>query len=152
MENSPSTRPAHSRRWLVFAIVTTLSWGVWGALIEIPEHRGFPATLGYSVWAMTMIPCAVFALRVDAWRLAWHREALVLGCLVGLLGAGGQLILFEALRSGPAFIVFPVVSLYPALTIGLSVWLLTERAPRRHWPAASASRVPAGRSALRSRL
>ena len=128
MENSPSTR-----RWLVYAVVTTLTWGVWGALIEIPEHRGFPATLGYSVWALTMIPCALAALGLDGWRLARQRQAWVLGSLVGLLGAGGQLSLFEALRGGPAFIIFPVVSLYPAVTIGMSVWLLTERASRRHW-------------------
>ncbi len=106
-----------------------------GALIEIPEHRGFSATLGYSVWALTMIPCALAALGLDGWRLARQRQAWVLGSLVGLLGAGGQLLLFEALCGGPAFIIFPVVSLYPAITItiGMSVWLLTERASRRHW-------------------
>ncbi|HJO37614.1 MAG TPA: DMT family transporter [Vicinamibacterales bacterium] len=131
MENDPSTQPATNRRWLFYAIVTTLTWGVWGALIEIPEQRGFPATLGYSVWALTMVPCATLALRTDGWRLARHREAWILGGLVGFLGAGGQLILFEALRSGPAFIVFPVVSLYPAVAIVLSVWLLSERASRR---------------------
>ncbi len=117
----------------MYAVITTLTWGVWGALIEIPEQRGFPATLGYSVWALTMIPCALAALGLDGWRLARHRQAWVLGSLVGLLGAAGQLMLFEALRDGPAFIVFPVVSLYPAITIVMSVWLLTERASRRHW-------------------
>ena len=117
----------------MFAVITTASWGVWGALIEIPEQRGFPATLGYSVWAFTMIPCAVVAWRLDPLPLARDVRALVLGGLVGFLGAGGQLILFQALRSGPAFIVFPVVSLYPAITVVLSVWLLRERAPARHW-------------------
>ena len=38
--------------------------GVWGAFIEIPEEAGFPATLGYSVWALTMIPCAIVALYI----------------------------------------------------------------------------------------
>ena len=42
---------APARPWLFFALVTTLAWGVWGALIELPEKAGFPATLGYSVWA-----------------------------------------------------------------------------------------------------
>ena len=133
MENSPSTQRVPGRRWLLFAVVTTITWGVWGALIEIPEQRGFPATLGYSVWALTMIPCALAALRLDGWRLARHRQAWVLGSLVGLLGAGGQLMLFEALRDGPAFVVFPVVSLYPVVTIVMSVWLLSERAAARHW-------------------
>jgi len=27
--------------WLTYAIITTIFWGVWGALIEIPEKNGF---------------------------------------------------------------------------------------------------------------
>ena len=33
-----------NRRWLIYSLVTTAFWGVWGALIEIPEKPGFPAT------------------------------------------------------------------------------------------------------------
>lgn len=121
------------RLWLVYAIVTTLSWGVWGALIEIPEKAGFPATLGYSVWALTMIPCAAVALSLAGWKLERDARSIFLGCTVGLLGAGGQLLLFQALRTGPAYIVFPIISLYPVLTVFLSVTLLKERATRRAW-------------------
>lgn len=121
------------QRWLVFAIFTTVSWGIWGAFIEIPEKAGFPATLGYIVWALTMVPCALAALHVAGWRLERDARSLVLGSFVGLLGAGGQLLLFEALRTGPAFIVFPVVALYPVVTIVLSVLVLRERASGRHW-------------------
>ena len=126
---SPASR---SRSWLFYALFTTLAWGIWGALIEIPERAGFPATLGYSVWALTMIPCAVAALHAVDWQ--WTRDArsLWLGAIVGLTGAAGQLVLFQALRTGPAYIVFPVVSLYPVLTIALSMLLLGERAARRH--------------------
>jgi uncharacterized membrane protein len=125
--------PSASRGWLFYALVTTFSWGVWGALIELPEKAGFPATLGYTVWALTMVPCALLALRLSGWRVERDLRSALLGSAVGLLGAGGQLILFEALRTGPAYIVFPVVSLYPALTIVLSVLWLRERAARRHW-------------------
>ena len=98
-----------SKRWLLFAVVTTASWGVWGALIELPEKAGFPATLGYSVWALTMIPCALVALRINHWRLERDSRSVFLGSAVGFLGAGGQLILFQALRTGPAYIVFPIL-------------------------------------------
>jgi len=131
--SSTPTAPVVARHWLAFALVTTLSWGVWGALIEIPEKAGFPATLGYSVWALTMIPCALAALALGGFRLERDRRSVIYGATVGLLGAGGQIVLFEALRSGPAYIVFPVVSLYPTVTILLSVLLLRERAPLRHW-------------------
>jgi drug/metabolite transporter (DMT)-like permease len=56
-----------------------------------------------------------------------------LGSTVGFLGAGGQLLLFEALRTGPAYLVFPIISVYPVVTIILSVTLLKERAGRRAW-------------------
>jgi drug/metabolite transporter (DMT)-like permease len=128
-----AARPGQPRRWLLYAVVTTLTWGVWGALIELPEKAGFPPTLGYSVWALTMIPCACVVLAMAGWRVARDRRALLLGSAAGFLGAGGQIILFEALRTGPAYVVFPVVSLYPALTILLSVLRLGETAARRHW-------------------
>ncbi len=122
-----------NRLWLVFAIVTTLFWGVWGAFMEIPEKAGFPATLGYSVWALTMIPCALVALFIIRWKLEYDLRSILLGSAVGLLGAGGQLLLFQALRTGPAYLVFPIISVYPVVTIVLSVRLLKERASRRSW-------------------
>lgn len=122
-----------SKLWLVFAIVTTLFWGVWGALIEIPEKAGFPATLGYCVWALTMIPPALVALKVAGWKLEYDRRSVFLGSAVGFLGAGGQLILFQALRMGPAYIVFPLVSLSPLVTILISLWLLKERTHAKGW-------------------
>ncbi|AHM63041.1 hypothetical protein D770_23980 [Flammeovirgaceae bacterium 311] len=119
--------------WLTFALVTTLFWGVWGAFIEIPEKAGFPATLGFSVWALTMIPCALVALNVINWKLEYSTRSVVLGMLIGFLGAGGQLILFQALRDGPAYIVFPVISMSPVITIFLSAVFLKERTNKRHW-------------------
>jgi uncharacterized membrane protein len=50
-----------------------------------------------------------------------------------LTGAGGQILLFEALKEGPAYIIFPIVSLYPVVTILLSLWVLKEKANRRGW-------------------
>ncbi len=122
-----------SRLWLVFALVTTTFWGLWGALIEFPEKAGFPATLGYSVWALTMIVPALVALSVIKWKLDYDRRSILLGTLIGLTGAGGQLILFQALRMGPAYLVFPIISLSPVVTILLAYALLKERAHKMGW-------------------
>jgi uncharacterized membrane protein len=122
-----------SELWLVFAVVTTAFWGVWGAFMEIPEKRGFPATLGYSVWSLTMIPCALVALQVIHWQLDYDWRSIGLGAAVGFLGAAGQLILFEALRKGPAYLVFPVISLSPVVTVLLSVLFLHETAKLQNW-------------------
>jgi uncharacterized membrane protein len=121
------------RLWLLYALITTLFWGVWGAFIEIPEKSGFPASLGYVVWSLTMIPCAIFALYLIKWKLEYNLRSILLGSSVGLLGAAGQLILFETLRMGPAYIVFPIISLFPVVTIFLSLLFLREKASLRQW-------------------
>ena len=80
-----------------------------------------------------MIPCALVALKIIQWKPETDKRSIFLGLAVGLLGAGGQLILFEALREGPAYIVFPLISLFPVLTIILSVAFLKERTNKKHW-------------------
>jgi drug/metabolite transporter (DMT)-like permease len=122
-----------SNLWLFYAVLTTLFWGVWGALIERPEKNGFPATLGYAVWALTMVPCAAVALAVIGWVPEHDPRSVVLGSAAGLLGAAGQLVLFGALRRGPAYLVFPVISLSPVVSVLLSVLLLRETASARAW-------------------
>lgn len=121
------------RPWLIYAIVTTVFWGIWGALIELPQKSGFPATLGYVVWALTMIPPALVALKIINWKIELDKKSIFLGCLIGLTGAGGQLVLFQALRTGPAYLVFPFISLSPVITIILSYIFLKERASRKGW-------------------
>ena len=119
--------------WLLFALVTTFFWGVWGALIEIPEKAGFPATLGYIVWSLTMIPCALIALHLIKWKLDFNLKSVLFGLIIGFLGAGGQLCLFHALVKGPAYMVFPIISLSPVVTVLMSVLILKETTTRRHW-------------------
>lgn len=119
--------------WIFYTAITTLFWGVWGAFIEIPEKAGFPATLGYCVWALTMVPCALVALKASKWKLDRDKRSIFIGCTVGALGALGQLILFQALRTGPAYMVFPIISLFPVITVFLSAAFLKENTSRKHW-------------------
>src|SRR5262245_22249615 len=146
--------------WLLYAVVTTLFWGVWGAFIEMPEKRGFPATLGYVVWSVTMVPCALVALGVVGWKLETDARSVALGAAAGLLGAGGQLALFETLRRGPAYLVFPIVGLSPAVSVVLAVALLHETTTPKAWIGILLALVavpllsyqPPGGSAVRGRL
>ncbi len=122
-----------SSSWFFYAIITTLTWGIWGALIEVPQNAGFPPTLGYIIWSLTMVPCALIALYIVNWKIEKDLRSILLGLTIGVLGAGGQLVLFEALREGPAYIIFPFVSLYPILTIILSVLFLKEKTSVFKW-------------------
>jgi drug/metabolite transporter (DMT)-like permease len=79
----------------------------------------------YSIWALTMIIPAVFALRGQ--RFDRRPRAAIYGLLIGLTGAGGQLVLFQALTMGPAYLIFPIVSISPAITVVMAMVLLRER-------------------------
>lgn len=122
-----------SKLWLIYALVTTVFWGVWGAFIEITEQAGFPATLGYVVWSLTMIPPALVALRLIGWKLETDPRSMLLGAAVGFLGAGGQLVLFHTLGIGPAYIIFPIIALSPVVTVLMSIIILKERTNLMGW-------------------
>jgi uncharacterized membrane protein len=115
---------------LIFALVTTAFWGVWGAFAGRPAENGFPETLIYVVWALTMIPPALYALGRSGWRLEHDPRSIVYGCLIGLLGAGGQMLLFHAVHTGPTYLIFPLIALSPVVTIAMSVAWLHERVSR----------------------
>jgi len=110
--------------------VTTVFWGVWGAFAGRPAENGFPETLVYVVWAFTMIPPALYALGRNGWKLEHDGRSIVYGSLIGLLGAGGQMLLFHAVHKGPTYLIFPLIALSPVVTIALSVGWLRERVTR----------------------
>ena len=116
-----------SRAWLINALVTVVLWGVWGAFSGISPQRGFPETLVYCVWALTMIPPALVVLAQAKWAFDRSPRAIAYGLAVGLLGAGGQMVLFYAVARGPAYLIFPIISLSPVITIVMSFALLGER-------------------------
>jgi drug/metabolite transporter (DMT)-like permease len=125
--------PPVRKTWLLCALATMAAWGVWGALVDVPARSGFPETLGYVVWALSMIlPCGI-ALARSGFRLDTDARSVALGGAAGLLGAGGQLVLFKVLRIAPAYLVFPFVALSPLVTIVLGLSIARERAGARGW-------------------
>jgi uncharacterized membrane protein len=115
------------RAGLVFALVTMAFWGVWGAFAGRPTEHGFPDTLVYVVWALTMIAPAVYALARAGMRLEHDGRSIIFGVLIGLTGAGGQMLLFHAVHTGPTYLIFPLIALSPIVTIAMSVGWLKER-------------------------
>ncbi|HEX7599813.1 MAG TPA: DMT family transporter [Polyangia bacterium] len=120
-------------RWFLYTVITVLAWGLWGALIDTPAKAGFPETLGYIVWALTMIPPCLVALALVGWKVETDARSILYGGLAGFLGAGGQLILFKVLRLAPAYLVFPFIALSPLVTIILAFIVSRERASLKGW-------------------
>ena len=130
ISGSQPAAPIGSRRWLLFAFLTVGLWGVWGAFAGVSAQRGFPETLVYCVWALTMIVPAVVVMQREKWKLDRDPKSILYGLLIGLTGAGGQMILFYAVTTGPAYLIFPIISLSPLVTILMSLVLLKERTSR----------------------
>ncbi len=118
------------KTWLLYALIAMVFWGIWGAFTGVPAENGFPDTLIYCVWALTMIPPALIALKLVDWKLHTDKRSILNGLIIGLLGAGGQMILFYAVTIGPTYLIFPVISLSPVITIALSMVFLRERASK----------------------
>jgi drug/metabolite transporter (DMT)-like permease len=116
-----------SRSWIPYAALLVVFWGVWGAFSSLPtEQYGYPDEMVYIIWSITMLIPAYFILRSE--RTFDRRPiAAFYGLLIGLTGAGGQLVLFKALTMGPAYLIFPIVALSPGITVLMATFLLRER-------------------------
>ena len=106
--------------WLLFILITVVTWGVWGAFSGYQIQNGIPDTVVYILWALSMIPCAIVALVINKGKFLCDTKSILLGCTVGLLGAGGQLVLFKALTLGPSYIIYPFISMSPVIVITLA--------------------------------
>lgn len=123
-----------NKLWLVFILITVCTWGVWGAFSGYQIQHGIPDTVVYIAWALSMIPCAIVALIINKGKLKHDWKSVGLGCAVGFLGAGGQLVLFKALTLGPSYIIYPFISMSPVIVITLAAIFLREKAT--HWQMA----------------
>ncbi len=110
--------------WLLYALVTMVTWGIWGAF---SDQTTLSKTMVYVIWALSMIPCALAALVNIRFKLDVRTRPALLSLAVGLLGAGGQLALFLALDYAPAYLVMPLISVAPIVTVLLSATFLKER-------------------------
>lgn len=110
--------------WLLYALVTMVTWGIWGAF---SDQTTLSKTMVYVIWALSMLPCALVALANIRFKLDVRTKPALLSLAVGLLGAGGQLALFLALDYAPAYLVMPLISVAPIVTVLLSATFLKER-------------------------
>lgn len=116
-----------SNSWIIYTLMVVLTWGVWGGVSAYPTQKySFPDQWVYIIWSITMlIPC-YFTLKGK--KIDFSPQAILYGLAIGFTGAGGQLLLFKTLGMGaPAYLVFPIISISPAITVIMSLVLLKER-------------------------
>jgi transporter family protein len=113
--------------WLVFAASCVGLWGIWGFIAKLTTARGVhPLTLS----AISSVTGAVITWIVVYFvqpPLARATPTLLFALVTGICGSLGGIAFFFALGYGRASIVVPLSSLYPAITILLSLVFLDER-------------------------
>ena len=113
--------------WLGFAVAALVLWGVTGVTQKLSTNRiSSERSFLWFCWAMVAISVAVFLFARPHWGLG--RLVVVCSVAGGALNGLGAWTSFKALESGgKASIVISLISLYPLLTVVLSVLLLDER-------------------------
>jgi bacterial/archaeal transporter family protein len=113
-------------RWQFHATIALLVWGLWAFLPKLALRAFEPR----SVLVWESVGSVIVGLTVLA-SLRLHVQTtpygVVAAVVTGLCGLGGAYFFLLALERGQASIVVPLTSLYPLITLGLSVVLLKER-------------------------
>src|SRR5947207_3407779 len=113
-------------RWQFYATLALLVWGFWGylpkrALITL-DPRSILALEGLGG---VLVALAIFASR--GFRVHAEPQGMLAAVVTGICGLGGAYFFLLALERGKASVIVPFTSLYPLVTLALSVLLLRER-------------------------
>ncbi|MCI0748285.1 MAG: DMT family transporter [Verrucomicrobia subdivision 3 bacterium] len=115
-------------RWLLWALLAVLCWGVWAIVSKLiggalsPAQSQALSTLG----SLPVIAALCLSKRLTA--SGNRRRGIVLALVAGALVCLGNVAYYHALNlGGKASTVVPLTALYPLVTILLALLLLRER-------------------------
>jgi uncharacterized membrane protein len=115
---------ANLSRWLPFALLTCLFWGLFGFLAKVGS--GAASSLDLQIlFTLGTLPIALFILFQRS-RLRATRKGRYVGTLIGILAGLGGIAYFLALSGGKVSIVGPLTSLFPLVTVALATIVLRE--------------------------
>ena len=120
--------------WLVLSVMVVVLWGLWGLALKYASLNlewqyvyvasALGAFLAYATITLALTLTGKLSHVSDY-------KSLGIALLGGLMGALGGLMLIIALRLAEASIVVPLTSIYPAVTVALSIALLGESVTTR---------------------
>ncbi len=115
-------------KWAIAALLTLILWGVWGVLLKKVSSRAE----WYEVYIVTntailLVMSSIIAVKGVASIPSYGARFIILGLAAGLTGTLGYIFLIFSLNwGGKASIVIPLTSVYPAITVALSFFVLHE--------------------------
>jgi uncharacterized membrane protein len=112
--------------WLLYALLTITLWAAWAFLAKISLRTIEPiqATL---LFGLASLLVAGAGLAAGQKASSWISSGVWVGGAAAVCGAAGILTFSFALDRGKVSLVAPLVGIYPALVVLLSVAFLSER-------------------------
>jgi bacterial/archaeal transporter family protein len=111
-------------RWLPFALLTCVFWGLFGFLAKVGS--GSASSLDLQIlFTLGTLPIAAF-IAVKRSGLRATNKGRLMGSLIGILAGLGGIAYFIAMAGGKVSIVGPLTSLFPLVTVALATIFLRE--------------------------
>lgn len=118
------------KSWVVYSVMTLLCWGLWGVFSKLASNYSRPRqtllfqAVGVMVFALMVLVLERFQIQHSPVGFGWSLAA-------GFINFAGFLAFFAAIEKGKVSTIIALSSLYPVVTIVLSIVLLHEKITRR---------------------
>ena len=111
---------------MLYAGLTVVAWGVWGVFSKLAATYARPRqTLLFQVVGVMAFGLVVLSL--ERFHIEWTPQGFSWSAAAGFVNFIGFLAFFAAVEKGKVSTVIAMSSLYPVVTIVLSVLFLRER-------------------------
>jgi len=124
-DNADGTK--RSRRWLFWAIMAMIFWGLWAVPSKIAiESIGETDYIFIDSLTMVLVWVPLW-LWIEKGKMTRGFHNLKFSGFAGVMASIGTVCLFLAISNGNVSIVTPVTSIYPLLTVILARFTLKEK-------------------------
>ena len=116
--------------WILYSIMTLMCWGLWGVFSKLASNYSRPRqtllfqAVGVVAFALVVLVNERFQIQPTVAGFGWSFAA-------GFVNFIGFLAFFAAVQKGKVSTVISLSSLYPVITIALSILFLHEKITRR---------------------
>lgn len=116
--------------WFIYSLLTLLCWGLWGVFSGLASAYSRPRqTLIFQAAGVAAVVLVVFTL--ERFQIQRTAAGFWWSCAAGAVNFVGFLAFFAAVEKGKVSTVISLSSLYPVVTILLSILLLHEKITKR---------------------
>jgi len=118
------------KSWFLYSLLTLLCWGLWGVFSGLASAYSRPRqTLIFQAVGVIAVVLVVFSL--EHFQVQRTAAGFWWSVAAGAINFVGFLAFFAAVEKGKVSTVIALSSLYPVVTIILSILLLHEKITKR---------------------